>query len=107
MKNAEFYAGSAEKAVPEILNDGKTCDIVILDPPRKGSDETTLTAIAAAAPKRISYVSCNPSTLARDIKFLTANGYKLKKVCGVDMFPHTPHVETVVLLCRKTRDDVA
>jgi len=98
ISNAEFYAGSADKLVPYILKSGVTPDVVILDPPRKGSDEITLSAIVKASPKRISYVSCNPSTLARDIKFLTENGYKREKVSGVDMFPHTTHVESVALL---------
>lgn len=98
--NAEFYTGSADKIVPYMLKSGERPDVVILDPPRKGSDEVTLRAIADASPKRISYVSCNPSTLARDIKFLYELGYKLDKISGVDMFPHTAHVESVALLVR-------
>ena len=101
VKNAEFYASDAQVLVPKLINDGINPDVVILDPPRKGSDEETLFAIASAKPKRIVYVSCNPATLARDLKFLEGNGYKTTNVTPVDMFPHTTHVECCVLLCRK------
>lgn len=107
ISNAHFYCGSAEKTVTELYNAGERADVVVFDPPRKGADETTLSIIIKMAPKRIVYVSCNPETLARDAKFLHENGgYELIKACPVDMFPHTTHVETVVLLCRKTPDDV-
>lgn len=96
--NAEFYAGSAEKIVPQLIQGGEKPDIVIIDPPRKGSDEITLNTIISANPKRIVYVSCNPATLARDIKILNQGGYKLDKVTAVDMFPNTVHVEAVALL---------
>lgn len=99
--NAEFYCSAAEDIVPTLIKDGNTPDIVILDPPRKGSDEKTLSAIVSADPKRIVYVSCNPATLARDVKFLTENGYTLTKTTAVDMFPHTTHVECCVQLCRR------
>ena len=95
IKNAEFYCGSADDVVPKLLENGFLPDVVILDPPRKGSDEATLSAIVKSSPKRIVYVSCNPATLARDAKFLEQLGYKLKKATAVDMFPHTAHVETV------------
>ena len=85
--------------MPQLLKDGEVPDIVILDPPRKGSDEKTLSAIATAKPKRIVYVSCNPATLARDAQFLEEHGYRAEKVTAVDMFPHTVHVESVMLLC--------
>lgn len=101
IENAEFYCSAAEDIVPQLIADGETPDIVILDPPRKGSDEKTLFAIANASPKRIVYVSCNPATLARDAKFLESNGYEIEKVTAVDMFPQTTHVESVALLCRK------
>ncbi len=99
--NATFYCGAAEQLVPKLIAEGKTPDVVILDPPRKGSDEKTLAAILAAKPQRIVYVSCNPATLARDLRFLAEGGYKLKQVVPVDMFPHTHHVECCVLLCRE------
>lgn len=103
IKNAEFLADSAEHAVPHLIDNGMRPDIVILDPPRKGSDEATLCAIVKAAPKRIVYVSCNPATLARDAKYLAENGYTPVKCTGVDMFPHTNHVETVVLMSRRDK----
>lgn len=101
IKNAEFYAGSAEKIVPGLIADGERPAAVILDPPRAGSDERTLGAIAAAKPERIVYVSCNPATLARDAGFLADNGYKITKAQGFDLFPRTMHVETVMLMSRK------
>ena len=100
VENAEFYCSAAEDIVPELIKNGNTPDVVILDPPRKGSDEKTLSAIVSAKPKRIVYVSCNPATLARDAKFLAENGYRTEKATAVDMFPHTTHVECVVRLCR-------
>lgn len=100
MKNAEFFCGAAEDVVPELMENGIKPDVVILDPPRKGSDEKTLSAIVKASPERIVYVSCNPATLARDVKFLEENGYNLKTATPVDMFPNTEHVECCVLLCR-------
>ena len=98
--NAEFFAESAEQAVPRLIESGMRPDIVILDPPRKGSDEKTLSAIVGAAPKRVVYVSCNVSTLARDARFLSEHGYRPVKCAGADMFPQTCHVETVVLMSR-------
>ncbi len=100
IENAQFFADSAENAVPKLISEGLRPDVVIIDPPRKGSDEATLRAIASADPKRIVYVSCNVATLARDAKFLSELGYKPTKCIGVDMFPHTSHVECCVLLCR-------
>lgn len=98
IKNAEFLCGAAENIVPELLKKNEKPNVVILDPPRKGSDEKTLNAITEANPERIVYVSCNPSTLARDAAFLTEHGYKLTKAKGYDMFPHSVHVETIALL---------
>ncbi len=103
IKNAEFYADSAENSVPRLITAGLKPDIVILDPPRKGSDEETLKAIAVTEPKRIVYVSCNPATLARDAKYLAGYGYNLVKCAGADMFGNTSHVETVVLMSRVER----
>ncbi len=105
IKNAFFYCGAAEDVVPKLVSDGNRPDIVILDPPRKGSDEKTLSAILTVSPEKIVYVSCNPSTLARDLKFLCENGYTLKQVVPVDMFPNTEHTETVVLLSKLYPDD--
>lgn len=96
--NAEFYAGGAEKIVPALIRNGVRPDVVILDPPRRGSEEKTLGAIVKAKPTRVVYVSCNPSTLARDARFLADNGYTISRAAAVDLFPHTEHVETVCQL---------
>ena len=102
INNVEFYAGEAEKIFPKLFAEGKKADVVFIDPPRKGCDEALLKALADMAPSRIVYVSCNPSTLARDLKYLcsTDAGYELREVQPVDMFPWTEHVETVVLMSR-------
>ncbi len=97
IENAEFYAGSAENIVPRLINNGERPSVVILDPPRAGSDEKTLQAIVKAEPKRIVYVSCNPATLARDARFLADKGYKITRAEGFDLFPRTMHVETACL----------
>lgn len=101
IKNAKFYCADAEDIVPKLIKSGISPDIVLIDPPRKGSDEATLSAIASVNPKRIVYVSCNPATLARDMKFLKTFGYVPEKICGVDMFANTNHVETVARLTCK------
>jgi len=101
IKNADFFAGKAEDLIGNFASDGKKYDVVIVDPPRKGCEETVIKTITEMSPKRVVYVSCNPSTLARDLKIFTQNGYRVKKVQPVDMFPHTSHVETVVLLQRQ------
>lgn len=100
IKNTEFYASSAEKIVPKLIEKELKPDIVILDPPRKGSDKSTLAAILSAKPKKIVYVSCNPSTLARDARILADGGYEILSACAVDMFPRTCHVETICLMSR-------
>ena len=100
LENTEFFCGAAEDIVPELIQSGEKPDVVIIDPPRKGSDEKMLSAIITASPERIVYVSCNPATLARDVKFLTENGYELTSATPVDMFPNTEHVECCVLLCQ-------
>lgn len=100
VSNVTFYASDASTIVPKLIDNGERPSVVILDPPRKGSDEITLGAVVKAKPDRIVYVSCNPATLARDLKFLENNGYKTKTVYGVDLFPQTVHIECCVLLCR-------
>lgn len=80
INNVTFYASDVSTLVPKLIDDGETPDIVILDPPRKGSDEETLSSIIKALPKKIVYVSCNPATLARDLRFLEDNGYKIKTI---------------------------
>ena len=101
IENAIFYADIAENIVPKLIEKGERPDVVILDPPRKGSDESTLTAIIKAQPKRVVYVSCNPATLARDARFLNDNGYTITATTAFDLFPHTSHVETVCLMKKK------
>ncbi len=97
---SDFICGDAAVEIPRLLSGGRRFDAVILDPPRKGADERLLDAVAAARIPVISYVSCNPATLARDVKRLTASGYRLEWARPVDMFPWTGHVETVVKLTR-------
>ncbi|OQB12242.1 MAG: 23S rRNA (uracil-C(5))-methyltransferase RlmCD [Firmicutes bacterium ADurb.Bin193] len=94
--NAVFVEGRAEDIAPDL----SLYDVVIVDPPRKGCNEKLLQAMLAISPKKIIYVSCNPATLARDIKILEDGGYKTEWIQPVDMFPRTPHVETVVLITR-------
>ncbi|KXZ40446.1 23S rRNA (uracil1939-C5)-methyltransferase [Alkalithermobacter thermoalcaliphilus JW-YL-7 = DSM 7308] len=96
--NVEFFVGKAEDVVPSLYKEGKVADVVVVDPPRKGCDEKVLNTIVNMNPKRIVYVSCNPSTLARDLAYLDMNGYKTLKVQPVDMFPHTMHIESVALI---------
>ena len=81
-------------------DDGDDDDTMIVDPPRKGCSKDTLDAIFKIAPERLVYVSCDPATLARDVKIITGNGYQLEKVQPCDMFPQTVHVETIALLTR-------
>jgi len=100
INNAEFYCGNAEEVVPELYRQGMQADVVIVDPPRKGCDEVLLKTLIDMAPQRIVYVSCNPSTLARDMKVLHGSGYEPQKVQPVDMFPWTNHVECVTLMSR-------
>ncbi len=99
--NVEFIAGEAEKVIPHMYEKGIRADVVVVDPPRKGCDQVVLETMVKMQPERIVYVSCNPSTLARDLNYLTENGYRVEEVQPVDMFPHTAHVETCVLLSHK------
>ena len=99
--NAEYICGKAEDELPKLLGQGVQSDVIILDPPRAGCEPALLKAAATAGPQRIIYVSCDPATLARDVKILTEFGYRFIEAQPVDMFPHTGHVETVVLMSRK------
>ena len=100
-ENAHFYVGKAEEVLPEKYEtEGVHADVIVVDPPRKGCDETLLKTMVDMQPKRIVYVSCDSATLARDLKYLCENGYELKKVRPVDQFPNTVHVETVCLLSK-------
>ena len=98
LDNVEFYVGKAEEVVPKMYKEGKTANVVVVDPPRKGCDEKVLDTIVSMKPDRVVYVSCNPSTLARDLAYLDERGYKCLEVQPVDMFPHTMHVESVAKL---------
>ncbi len=100
MKNIRFICADAGEFMVEMASAGEQCDVLLMDPPRAGSDEAFLSSAVTLSPKRIVYVSCNPETLARDLKYLTAHGYSVNKIQPVDMFPHTNHVETVVLLSK-------
>ncbi|MDO5402534.1 MAG: 23S rRNA (uracil(1939)-C(5))-methyltransferase RlmD [Eubacteriales bacterium] len=118
INNAEFFVGKAEEVVPAFYDKMKAAaaagdmeasrsinpDVIVVDPPRKGCEESLLETIIAMSPERIVYVSCDSATLARDLKYLEANGYKTERVQPVDQFGHTVHVETVVLLSHKKPD---
>ncbi len=93
--NAEFATGAAEQVFPDMIRQGLSADVVVLDPPRKGCDAALLTALAACRPKRIIYVSCSPKSLLRDLEILAHQGYRCVEIQPVDMFPHTMHVESV------------
>lgn len=100
ISNAEFYCGKAEQIAPELVRNGDRPHVVILDPPRKGCEESLLQTVAEVRPERIVYVSCKPSTLARDLRYLKQHGYTVTRVVPVNMFPKTEHIECVVQLCR-------
>ena len=97
---SRFFCADAGQAATQLASDGLHPDIVMLDPPRKGCDEATLSAVVRMAPRRVVYVSCNPATAARDAAWLEKNGYHTEKVQPVDLFPRTKHVEAVLLLTK-------
>ena len=106
LENTEFFVGKAEEVLPrEYKKNGVYADVIVVDPPRKGCDETLLETMVEMNPDRIVYVSCDSATLARDLKYLCERGYELRKVCPVDQFGMTVHVETVVLLSQQKSDD--
>lgn len=96
--DAEFYAGDTRLILPELIDAVGRPDLVVVDPPRAGLSQKVVRRVMEAGPKRIVYVSCNPDTLAPNLKQMTESGYQLKRVRPVDMFPHTPHIETVAVL---------
>ena len=114
IKNAEFYTGRAEDVLPEYYRryekehpgEKAYADVIVVDPPRKGCDETLLRTMADMRPERIVYVSCDSATMARDVKYLREEGYEVERVRAVDMFPQTVSVETVVMLSHKKLDSV-
>ena len=101
VNNAEFFVGKSEEVIPDLISRGIKADVIVVDPPRKGCDIKLLEAIGKTKPERVVYVSCDPSTLGRDLKILEEQGYQTLEVQPVDMFPQTAHIETVVLLRRK------
>lgn len=103
IQNARFYAADAGEWMLAMAEERQTADVVFMDPPRAGSDERFLHSLLTLAPERIVYISCNPETLARDLKILTGSAYAVRKIQPVDMFPHTHHVETVVLMSRASK----
>ncbi len=103
--NAEFYAADAGEFLKGFAQSGQKADAVIMDPPRAGASKEFLKALVQIKPEKISYVSCCPETLARDLGYLTKGGYRVRSIQPVDMFPHTEHIETVVLLDRKIVND--
>lgn len=101
VNNAEFFVGKSEEVIPGLIKDGVKADVIVVDPPRKGCDIKLLKAIGVTKPERVVYVSCDPSTLGRDLKALEEEGYKTIEVQPVDMFPQTSHIENVALLVKK------
>ena len=103
VKNAEFICADAGEAAKELKNRGMTPDVIVVDPPRKGLEAAALEQIASMHPPRLTYVSCDPATLARDLKYLCHHGYELTRCCPTDMFGNSVHVETVCLMSRKEK----
>lgn len=104
IRNIYFHTADAGEWMASMAEQGERADVVFMDPPRAGSDDRFLSSLMLLAPRRVVYISCNPETQERDLRFLTARGYQVKAIQPVDMFPHTHHVETVVLLFRRTPD---
>lgn len=100
VENAAFYPGDAGDFLRRMVARKERVDVVMMDPPRAGSDEKFLRSLCQMAPQRVVYISCMPETLARDLRFLTAHGYRAERAVPVDMFPHTEHVETICLLSK-------
>ena len=107
LKNCWFTAGDAGEYMEQTARSGLRPDVVFLDPPRSGSDERFLRSLLKCAPGRVVYISCDPRTLARDLKLLTAGGYRAEKIQPVDMFPWTEHVETVCCLYHQKKDFIS
>ena len=101
-KNAEYILGDAGKVMVEMAKNGQQVDVVFMDPPRAGSDHTFMDSVAKLGPKRVVYISCNPETLARDLKYFKKKGYEAQKIQPVDMFCWCDHLETVCLLSNRT-----
>ena len=106
IKNVRFYNKDASDFIMDMASQKAKCDVIFMDPPRSGSTEKFLDCVVALAPKRVVYISCDPNTLARDLKYITKKGYRVTRIQPVDMFVGTKHVETVILLSRKTPDAI-
>ena len=96
IKNIYFHNADAGEFMVQMAHEGARADVVLMDPPRAGSDEAFLSSVVTLAPRRVVYISCNPQMLARDLEFLVKHGYKVRRMQPVDMFPHTSHTECVV-----------
>lgn len=105
MTNIRFICADAGEQMRKMAANKETTDVIFMDPPRAGSDEAFLSSVCVLSPKRIVYISCNPTTQKRDLLYLTRHGYRVEKIQPVDMFPHTEHVETVVLLSKPKRQN--
>lgn len=101
--NVSLVCADSEKYIEALAEEGQVLDVALLDPPRAGCSRSFLTALCKLSPRRIVYISCNMDTQLRDVRYLLKNGYKLKKVQGVDMFPYTKHTECIALLCKATQ----
>ena len=101
IKNISFYQNDAGKFLAGMAEDKEKADVVFMDPPRQGSSEEFLSSVIALAPEKVVYISCGPESLARDLKYLTAHGYKAQGAWPYDMFPFTEEIETVCLLSRQ------
>jgi len=100
IKSVYFYTADAGEFMSGMAKEGEHADVVFMDPPRSGSDEKFLTSLVKLSPKKVVYISCNPETQERDLLYLTTHGYQVQKIQPVDMFPHTEHVETCILMSR-------
>ena len=103
IRNVFFKEDDAGRFMVDMAAKGETADVVFMDPPRAGSDEKFLSSMVKMKPKKVVYISCNPVTLERDLKYLLKKGYEVKRIQPVDMFPFTEHCETVCLLSRKDK----
>ena len=98
VQNARFYCADAGEFMVDMAESGEKVDVVIMDPPRAGSDEAFLSSVCRLSPEKLVYISCNPETQARDLRYLTSHGWKVEFLQPVDMFPHTNHIENIAVL---------
>ena len=100
IQNVDIYSNDAGRFMVDVAEEGDSIDVVFMDPPRSGSTEEFMSSVITLGPKRVVYISCGPESLARDLKYMTKNGYQVIRMTPVDMFPLTRGVETVCLLTR-------